>query len=344
MAQNATQSAAIVEYKQINMTTLTLSDGAVITSKLPSQMLWTGLMFDLTGTLNISVATPVQARDGILNLISRLQLRCNGRPWFDIPFAQAVYRAWYYMRGKQAYVDPGTSTGSFMASLYVPFNLPYPCRSPGNFGTVLPAGLLNNIELQVTCPSTLVAANFSNVNGATITYTNGPVLTVSAIAADVGRSAMLNVVNQGGHGYVQNNYLQPIAGTGDLDQDLQGGSGILKDLFVQTVNNSVNVASTAANFVTNVRLLVGNNIYPVDSTWQTLQNRGRSIYGIPNADLPTGSWMYSFNQQGDFMEGIDLRRMPSVKLRSTISTAVTSVAQQQILTGILVPELLKQVL
>lgn len=341
---NAGQSAAVLEYKQVQLTTQALSSAANITTNLPSQMMWAGMQFDLSGTVNISVASPTAARDSFLNLIQRLTLNLNGRPIFDLPFAQAVYRSWFDMQAKQTFTDPGNTTGDFFASLRIPFNLPFPARSPGAFGTVVPAAMINNIQLQILCPPSLSTAQFSNVNGATITYTNGPTLTVSALAADVDRATMVDVVNKGGHGYVQNSYLQPIAGTGDLDQDLQGGSGILKDLFVDTVNNSLNVAQAAAPFISNVRLMVGNNLFPIDSFWNTLQNRSRQIYAMPNADMPAGCWRYSFNQHGDFMEGIDLRRQPSVKLRSTVATSVTATAQQIIQTGILVPNYIKAIL
>lgn len=341
---NAGASAAVVEYKQVQLTTQTLSSGANITTNLPSQMLWTGMQFDLVGTCTVTVATPTAARDSFLNLIQRLTLNINGRPIFDLPFADAVYRSWYDLRGKQNFTDNGAVTGDFGTSLRIWFNLPFPARSPGSYGTVIPAALLNNIQLQILCPPSLSAAQYSVINGATIVYSNGPTLTVSALAADVDRATMINVLNNGGHGYVQNAYLQTLASTGDLDQDLQGGSGILKDLYVDTVNNSVHQAFAAAPFVSNVRLMVGNNLFPIDSFWQTLQNQGRQIYGIANADLPTGTWRYSFNSHGDFMEGIDLRRQPSVKLRSTITASPTGTSNQNIITGILVPDYIKSIM
>lgn len=338
---NASSSAAVIEYKQVQLTQLTIASGATLTTNLPSQMIWSGMQFDLAGTLNVSVATPVQALDGILNLITRLTLNVNGRPIFDLPFADAVYRSFIQQGVTGILTDPGVATGDFLVSLKIYFNLPFPAKSPGSFGTVLPAALLNNIQLQVLCPPSLSAANFSNVNGATISYTNGPILTVSSIAGDVDRATMLNIVNAGGHGYVQNQYLQPIAGNGDADLDLQGGSGLLKDLYCDTINNSVHVVQAAAPFVSNVRLMVGNNLFPIDSYWNTLRNQVPAIYRmVPQ----TGTWMYTFNKHGDFLEGIDLRRQPSVKLRSTISTTVTQTAVQKVITGILVPDYIKSIM
>lgn len=338
---NANASDAIVQYRQVQLTTQPLSSGLNLTTNLPSQMVWTGMQFDLSGTVNVSVATPTQARDGILNLISRLTLNVNGRPIFDLPFADAFYRSEIILQALQLLTDPGAVTGDFFASLQVFFNLPFPARSPGAFGTVLPAGLLNNIQLQVQCPSSLAGANFSVINGATITYTNGPNLLISALAANLDRQTMLNMVSNGGHGYVQNAYLQNIASTGDLDLDLQGGSGILKDVYCDSVNNSVHVANAAAPFINNVRLLVGNNDFPIDSTWQSLRNQTQQTYRMTP---PTGTWMYSFNKHGDFLEGMDLRRQPSVKLRSSVAISPTATAQNNVITGILVPGYIKSIM
>jgi hypothetical protein len=54
--------------------------------------------------------------------------------------------------------------------------------------------------------------------------------------------------------------------------------------------------------------------------------------------------MYTFNPHGDFMEGIDLRRQPSVKLRSNITTSPTATAQNSVITGMLVPGYIKSLI
>jgi hypothetical protein len=341
---NAGQSAAIVEYKLVQLYTFTLASGALLSQNLPSQMLWYGLQIDLVGTVNISVAVPTEALDGALNLVQQMTLNLNGRPIINGGLVDFFYRSWYDQQCKPLATDPGTATGDFGYSFRIWFNLPFPAKAPGSYGTAVPAALINNIQMLVQCPSSLAAAQFSNINGATITYSNGPSLLISALAADIDRPTMINIVNAGGHGYVQNQYLQPLAAAGNNDLELQGGSGVLKDIYCDTVNNSVHQTFAAAPFISNVQTLVGNNLYPLDTTWNSLQQQATQQYGIASAQIPPGTWRYTFNPHGDFMEGIDLRRQPSVKLRSNVTTTPTATSKNTVITGILVPGYIKSIL
>lgn len=343
----------MMEYRNILLTTQTLLGGQVITTRLPSQMAWVGLNFRVAG--NFSTAGTTLALDGTLNLLSRIQLRINGRPLFDLPGPDCYFRHTFWNRTAGARVESTAAGGNsdFNYGFTVPLALPFPTRSPQSFGTILPAGLVNTIELQLTPPTTLTSAVFSA--GAGITIGGGPTVTVTAIALDLSNDDLIKLVKGGGDSYIQTGYLQPLAAQGDLDLDLQGGRGILKDFFADYRNNSLHATSPFTNpFITNVRLLIGNNQFPVDSTYLQLQDRAKEIYLLegsagqttnPNTGVsyPQGCYMYSFVQQGEYNEGIPLNGQPSVKLRSTVNVAPTT-ATNTVITGVVMPNWYQEVL
>lgn len=342
----------MMEYRNILLTTQTLTGGQVITTRLPSQMGWVGLNFRVAGTF--TTAGTALVLDGTLNLLSRIQLRINGRPLFDLPGPDCYFRHTFWNRTAGARLETTASGGSSVEwnwGFTVPLALPFPTGSPQKFGTILPAGLVNTIELQLTPPQTLTSAVFST--GSPVVG-SGPTVTVTAIALDLSNQELIDLVKGGGDAYIQTGYLQTLGSTGDLDLDLQGGRGILKDFFADYRNNSLHITSPFAAFISNVRLLIGNNQFPVDSTYLQLQDRSKEIYMLEGTagqtvnpsggvDYPAGCYMYSFVQEGQYNEGVKLDGQPSVKLRSTVTSSPTS-ATNTVITGVLMPNWYQEVL
>ncbi len=318
-----------IEYRNILLTTQTLTGGQVITTRLPSQMGWVGLNFRVAGTF--ATAGTTLLLDGTLNLLSRIQLRINGRPLFDVPGPDAYFRHTFWNRTAGARVEAaasGASATDFNWGFTMPLAMPFPMRSPQNFGTLLPAGLVNTIELQLTPPTSLSAA----------VYTGGSATVMpSGAIDDCGSSPKL--VKGGGDGYIQTGYIQTLGSTGDLDLDLQGGRGLMTDFFADYRNNSLHITSPTAPFITNVRLLIGNNQFPVDSTYLQLPDRSKNS----GVSYPQGCYMYSFVQQGEYNEGCSLDGQPSVKLRSTVASSPTT-ATNTVITGIRMPNWYQEVL
>lgn len=359
MARRSGGRAPLLTYREVRLATQTLTDGGVFTLKLPSQYGWKGLWIYVQDTLGTANPTAL-ALDNNLNQISRLQLRANGRPVFDLPANDSYYRHKFLIGtiGQRIAATSGAGAQALHNfAFYIPFTLPRPAKYPGCHTTMFPAGLINSIELQVTCPPNLLNAVYTaaGVNGAT--YTSAPTLTVSAVCADLDNAQLLTMVKAAGHGYIQNEFEQVVTAAATTDQELTGGRGVLTDLYFRALD-AINAPATAGSqtLVTDQKLIIGNNDYPLDSAFLPIQAAAKQFWQIEGGGTnpgssqlgttfdPLGTWMYSFNQDGLLNQGQSLVGQPSVKLRSTVAIAPTAPATLSVITGIIDPNFYQTVL
>lgn len=345
--------------KPVRLTTINLSNNGVFTVKLPSQGGWLGVWLRCTDTLGTANPTAI-ALDNNLNQVTRYQLRANGRPVLDLPANDQYYRHKYLMGTIGDRVAPISGAGAQAThywSQYIPLTLPFPSKYPNNYKTMFPAGLINNIEFQVTCPSSLLNATYTSggVNGAT--FTAGPILSVSVVMLDLSAQELRDMVAAGGHGYIQNEFEQVVTASGQLDIELTSGRGALQDVYFRALDNITAPATAGSQtLVTDQKLILGNNEFPIDNAFLELQSQSKDQYHIENGGTnpgssqlggaydPPGTWMYAFNRDGMLSEGLSLVNQPSLKLRNTIAIAPTGTSTLSVITGTIDPDFYKTII
>lgn len=317
-----------------NLATITLTDGLNTQIKLPSENLWHALHFRITATSSAGPPGSVLL-DGILNLISKLTLTLNGRPLFRLSPAQQFARQ-TFQSGTQGNLQQFTTTvGAGFVEVVVQLGIPRPADYPETLLTALPAGLINLINLEVACPSSLISAVFGTP-GSTA-FSSGPQLTVSALEVEHSQTELVAMLRQGVlQGYVQTQRRLPIVITGDADIDLDSGRGRSIDIFSRIVNNSL----LSDAMVTNVSLLLGTNNRPIESTHLVIQDNAKRVMKLET--VPTGAHYYPFNRWGKLDQFLDLTNQTSVKMRYNVVTQ-TGTSFIDVIQGTIIPELIREV-
>lgn len=348
----------LLAIKPIRLTTVPLTNGLVTTVKLPTQGAWIGLWLRCQDTLGTANPTAL-ALDNNLNLVTRFQLRANGRPVFDLPANDQYYRHKFMMRtigDRQAPISGAGAQATHAWAMYIPFALPFPAKYPDYYKTIFPAGLINNIELQITCPSNLLNAVYTSggVNGAT--YTAGPTLSVSVVMLDLDAPSLRQMVAIGGHGYIQNEFEQVITAAGQVDIELTSGRGALQDVYFRALDNITAPATAGSQtLITDQKLILGNNEFPMDNAFLEFQSQSKDQYQVEGGGTnpgssqlgtafdPPGTWMYGFNRDGQLNQGLSLVNQPSLKLRNTVAVAPTGTSTLSVITGTIDPDFYKSI-
>lgn len=315
----------------------TLTNGGVIQKQLPAQHAWTGFLVRIAGTVSGDATTV--ALNGVLNLIQSIQLSINTRPLWNINPAPFYWLNTWLQRTAGAIGQvTGANNETFNVSFFIPFALPWPVREPGSFVTALPAGLCDTIDIRIQAANDLVAALYSTA-GTVSSFSSGPTVTIQAmqIATDV---ADLKAATRAyGHGLLWQTYTANIAAAGDLDQLITAG-GLLKVLFCDIINNTLQMTN-ALTIATNQKLILGANDLALDSTFLMLQDDAKAFYCLETP--PPGTWVHAFDRSGMPLEGLNLSGLNQVKLRSTYA-APTATATQHVITGVLEPQYIRQLL
>lgn len=321
-------------FKVVDLDSITLTDGLNTQRRLPSENLWTALQLRLTATSANGPPASVLL-DGILNLIARMILRVNGRPIFNLPAADQYFRQTYQWGTAGNITQATTTVGATNVDIVIPLALPRPAKYPESLITGLPAGLINNITLELQAPAGLIAAVFGTPG--TTSFSAGPSVQISAHQIEASQSELRDMLRSGAlQGYIQTHRQTTVAGAGDLDQELDSGRGRMLDLYSRVINNS----ALSDALVTNVSLLVGTNSRPIESRHLVLQDTAKRDYQIETS--PVGTWAYAFNRFGKADQYVDLDNVNNVKLRYTCG-APTGTANIRTIQGTVQPDFYREV-
>lgn len=320
--------------KLVNLATVTLTDGLNTQIRLPAENLWTALHLRINGTTANGPPGSVLL-DGILNLLSRVILRVNGRNVFNLTPARQFARQTYQNGVQGALLQYTTTVGAGNVEVVIPLALPRPSAYPETIVTGLPAGLINQITLELQCPSGLVAAVFGTPG--TTSFSAGPLVTIAAAQIEMSQQEMLDMLRKGAtQGYIQTERQVTIAGSGDLDTECDSGRGRTMDLFSRYINNG----AASETIVTNVSLLLGSNNRPIESTHLVLQDNAKRIAQVET--VPGGTWWYPFNRWGKLDQFLDINNQTSVKLRHTAGSP-TGTSNVGTIQGTIIPEFYREV-
>lgn len=320
--------------KVVNLDNVTLSNGSNVTRRLNSENLWTALQFRFQGTTANGPPGSVQL-DGELNAFQRVILRANGRTIFNLVVADQFFRATYQNRTQGNRTAVTTTVGATNFDLLVPLALPYPAKYPGNAVTGMPAGILNNITIEIQSASDIVTSVFGTPGSTS--WSVGPTVQISAHQIEASQTELRTMLNGGAcQGYIQSHRQMTIAGAGDLDIELDSGRGRMMDMFTRVVNNSL----LSDTIVTNTSLLIGMNSRPLESTHLVLQDNAKRDFLIETT--PSGTWNYAFNRYGELDQYVDLNNTVNVRGRYTCG-APTGTANIRVIEGVVIPEFYKEI-
>lgn len=306
--------------------------------RIPCEYGIVAFRFRLSASLGAADST-IMFDGALANLVSRLTLRANGHVIWDLAPREQLRRMQFFKGTAGAATAAAVAGAAAAANLAfeVPCSLPRHVLYPDRHATMLPAGLMNNLSLQVVCPSVLYSAVYAD---GTLAAPTSPLLEVSVISMVLANEELKRTVLASGHGYVQQQFSGVGATSSDADINLPAGEGALVDLFARTRDNAaVGVASGdrgSNTLVTGQRLILGGNTFPLDSRFLLLQDDAKEFFNVETS--PAGSWAYTFQRDGQFDQGVSLVGRADLKLRGSYGT-VTGVGDTSIITGIIIPNL-----